>query len=137
MTYIEKQKKTMAMLKFKQRQSENNSEQILNALDDLARPVSSAEIKQHIHQKDLEKAKEDAEDADVTSDKISEYISKNSKTMDLRTIQRWLTKFVQSGLVENKYNKYSLSESGKRHLRFREFARSYGLIALNNIMNCY
>ncbi len=85
MTYVEKQK-IRAMLKFKQRQSENNAKQILNALDDLSRPVSSAEIKQHIHQKDLEKAKEDAEDAedaDVTSYKISAYIAKHSKTMDL------------------------------------------------------
>jgi predicted transcriptional regulator len=57
--------------------------------------------------------------------------------MDLRTIQRWLVKLVERGLVENKYNKYSLSEPGKRHLQFREFVRSYGLIALNNVMNFY
>jgi hypothetical protein len=136
MTYVDKQK-IRAMLKYKQRQSENNSEQILNALDDLSRLVSSTEIKQHIHQNALEKAKDDADDADITSDKISEYIAKHSKTMDLRTIQRWLKKFVKEEIVVKKDNKYSLSESGKRHVQFREFARSYGLIALNNIMNCY
>lgn len=140
MTHVSKEK-IKAMLRHKQLESENNSEIILTALDDLSSAVSSTEIKKFLDQQALHKAKTDAErkydNAEITSHEKKEYIFMHSKTMDLRTIQRWLSKFVQSGLVENKYNKYSLSESGKRHLRFREFARSYGVIALNNIMNCY
>lgn len=130
-----------AMLRYKQLESENNSEVILTSLDDLSIPLSSTEIKKHIDQQALQKAKAYAErklyNGEITSHEFNDYVAKHGKAMDLRTVQRWLTKFVRSRIVEKKYNKYSLSESGKRHLRFREFARSYGLIALNNIMNCY
>jgi hypothetical protein len=129
------------MLNYKHLESKTNSEQILSALYDLSKLVSSTEIEQYIHQTALKRAQEEAErkyaNAEITSSEIDDYITKNSKTMDLRTIQRWLSKFVRTGLVENKNNKYLLSEQGKRHLQFREFARSYGVVALNNIMNCY
>jgi hypothetical protein len=140
MTHVEKEK-IRAMLNYKHLESENNSEIILSALYDLSRLVSSTEIEQYIRQNALKKAKDEAErkysNAEITSSEIDRYIAKNSKTMDLRTIQRWLSKFARTGLVENKNNKYLLSEEGKRHLQFREFTRSYGLVALNHLMNCY
>jgi hypothetical protein len=55
----------------------------------------------------------------------------------LRSVQRWLAVLVKKGFVDRNQNRYSLSIRGKREIQFRAFARSYGSIALNNIMNCH
>jgi len=139
MTNVVKEEQIKAMLNYKQTQSKSNAETILDALDKLEKPSSSTEIKQYLDNKAFSKAQEEAEakynNAEITYAEVQNYIDKNSKTMDLRTVQRWLSELVKRGFVERKYNRYSLTITGKRELQFRAFATSYGLIALNTLMN--
>jgi hypothetical protein len=54
-----------AMIMYKQFQSKNNQESILTALDEVDKPVSSTEIKQHLDQKAFNKTKSKAEDEKI------------------------------------------------------------------------
>jgi len=127
------------MIQSKQRQSKNNQESLLDALDKLDRWASSTEIKHHLDQKASSKAREDAQrkysNGEFSFRDIDVYERKNSSSMDLRTVQRWLVFYVKKGFVEKKHNKYLLSITGKRELRFREYAQAYGTTSLNHIMD--
>ena len=129
------------MIQYKQSQSKGNQESIVVALEELDKPVSSNEIKQHLDQKALQKAQSEADlkhnNAEITDSEIQEYINKNGKSMNLRTVQRWLTGLAKQGFVDKKNNKYSLSVTGKREIQFREFAQGYGGMALKYIMDCH
>jgi hypothetical protein len=129
------------MIEYKQSQSKSNQESIVDALEELDKPVSSKEIKRYLELKALEKAKSEAylkyNNAEITENEIPKYISKNSKAVDLRTVQRWLTRLVKQEFVDRKNNKYSLSVTGKREIQFRQFAQGYGGIALKYIMDCH
>jgi hypothetical protein len=121
-------------------QKKDNREAVLIALDELDRPVSSNEIKQYLDQKASEKAKSEAqqayEDGEITLGDAERYRAKNSKSMDLRTVQRNLAILASGGVIDRKYDRYSLSVKGRREMQFRNFAKGYGNIALNNMMNC-
>lgn len=128
------------MILYKQKQSGDNKEAILMALDNLDKPVSSREIKQYLKDLALGQAKEDFTlkftAGEIDGQDRDSYVSKHSRTMDLRTIQRWIKTFHTKGYVERKeHNKYVLSITGKRELQFREYAQAYGTIALNHIMD--
>ena len=134
-----KEERIRAMLTYKQIQSKSNAETVLVAFDEIGKPASSTEIKRYLDQKALSKAQEEVEakysNAEITHADIKNYIDQNSRTMDLRTVQRWLSELVKRGFIERKYNRYSLTNIGKRELQFRAFATSYGLLALNTLMN--
>ena len=129
------------MIEYKQSQSKSNQDSIIDALEELDKPVLSKEIKRYLESKALEKAQSEAHlkynNAEITKNEISEYIRKNNKSMDLRTVQRWLTRLVKQGFVDRKNYKYSLSVAGKREIQFRQFAQGYGGIALKYIMDCH
>ena len=130
MTNVQYQDQIRSMIQYKQSQSKGNQESIIVSLEELDKPVSSNEIKQHLDQKALQKAQSEADlkhsNAEITDSEIQEYINKNGKSMNLRTVQRWLTGLVKQGFVDKKNNKYSLSVTGKREIQFREFAQGYG-----------
>ncbi len=125
------------MILYKQRQSKANQESLLEALDELDKWSSSTEIKHYLDQKaSSEDAQSKYSNGEFSLRGIEEHVQKNSSSMDLRTVQRWLAFWVKKGFVEKKHNKYLLSITGKRELRFRLFAQAYGTISLNAIMDC-
>jgi hypothetical protein len=129
------------MIEYKQTQSKSNQESIIDALEELDKPVSSKEIKQYLDLKAVQKAKSQAhlmyDNAEITEKDITKYIRKNSRAPDLRTVQRWLTALLKQEFVDRKNNKYSLSVTGKREIQFRQFAQGYGGMALKYIMDCH
>lgn len=141
MTNARYQDQSRSMIEYKQSQSKNNQESIFVVLHELDKPVSTTEIKQYLDQKSLHNAESQAElkynNCEITFNEIKEYVNKNARTIDLRTVQRWLKVLVEKGFVERKNNKYLLSITGKRELQFREFAQGYGTVALNTIMDCH
>ena len=89
------------MTAFKQNQAESNLEEILETLDELKIPSSPAKIRDYMKKKAIEKATQEAikryESAEITSTERDRYIKKYGKTMTLRTIQKWLSKYLEYG----------------------------------------
>jgi hypothetical protein len=128
------------MVEHKQKQSGENLELVLAALDELDKPVSSSEIEHHLRMTAHERAESDVrrryEFGEIGSGDIDR--SRNSNSTSLRTVQRCLEYLRSRGFVERVvHNKYSLSITGKRELMFREFAQAYGTTSLNRIMDVY
>src|SRR4051812_11545006 len=111
MTYVRYEDQFRSMIEYKQSQSKNNQESILFVLHGLDKPVSTTEIKQYLDQKSRHNAQSQAElkysNCEITFNEIKEYVNKNARTMDLRTVQRWLKVLVERGFVDRKNNKYS------------------------------
>jgi len=99
------------MIRYKEKQSNKNLENVLDALEDLNHPVSTAQLKDHLSKK------------------------LNTPPVHVRTLQRWLKVLVDEGFVERRFNKYQLSSSGKRAAQFMQFSKGYGNMALNLLMN--
>lgn len=129
------------MTAFKQNQAESNLEEILETLDELEIPSSPAKIRDHMEKKAIEKATQEAieryESAEITSTERDRYIKKFGKTMTLRTIQKWLSKYLEYGYVGYINNGYYLIAKGKREIQFRNFAKGYGIMALNSLLDLH
>lgn len=107
------------------------------ALHELGKPSSSKEIELYLTKRALEKAQQAYEKSSVPSAERDVYVRTHSKAMNLRTIQRWLKSLLKGGYVIRKENKYLLANLGKREIQFMNFAKGYGNVALNTLMNCY
>jgi hypothetical protein len=129
------------MKEYKQRQAKANEERVFIALKELNKPVSAVAVKDHLDNKAKEEAASEAKrkhnNGELTSDSIEEYVIKKSRSIDLRTVQRWLSTLVRKGFVIRDNNRYYLSDIGKLELQFRYFAQRYGHMALNSLMDCY
>src|SRR5262249_42133463 len=139
MTNVIFREKFRNMVERKQRESRDNLDLIFTVLDELGKPASSNEIKEHMHKTAIKRAKENAkhkyESGEISSNAIKQEELKNTKNMSLRTIQRMLAYSVYKGFVEKRNTKYLLSITGKRELKFRQFAHAYGTTSLNYIMD--
>jgi hypothetical protein len=133
--------KVNAMIKYKERKASENRDAVLNALQDLNKPASVAEIKYHLNEKARKQARLDAEfmynNGELTASEKDEYIVKKGSSMNKRTTRRILYEFIHQGLVIKKDAKFYLSNMGKRDLQFRDFALGYGKLALANLMNSH
>lgn len=107
------------------------------ALHKLGKTSSSKEIEVYLKKKALEEAQQAYEKSYVPSSERDAYVRKHSKVMNLRTIQRWLKSLLKLGFIVKKENKYLLANLGKREIQFMNFAKGYGNVALNTLMNCY
>ena len=129
------------MTAFKQNQAESNLEDILETLDELKIPSSPAKIRDHMEKKAIEQATHEAieryESAEITSTERDRYIKKFGKVMTLRTIQKWLSKYLEYGYVGYINNGYYLIAKGKREIQFRNFAKGYGIMALNSLLDLH
>ena len=138
MTNVVKQNSWKEMITFKQNQAESNLDEILETLDELKIPSSPAQIRDHMERKAIQKATKEAyekyESGEITGTDRDRYIKKFGKTMALRTIQRWLSEYVKFGYVGYINNGYYLIAKGKREIQFRNFAKGYGIMALNSLI---
>lgn len=75
------------------------------------------------------------EQGEITKSERDKYIKKYGKTMTLRTIQKWLSKYLEYGYVGYVSNGYYLIAKGKREILFRNFAKGYGIMALNSLLD--
>jgi hypothetical protein len=57
--------------------------------------------------------------------------------MVLRTIQRWLAKYTAHGYVVYTNNGYYLLAKVKREIQSRSFAKGYGIMALNSLLDLH
>jgi hypothetical protein len=126
-----------AMIKYKQREADTNQQVILMALHELGKPSSSKQIEFYLKKRAIEKAQQAYEESDVPSAERDAYIRTHSKAMNLRTIQRWLKALLKQEFVNKKENKYLLANLGKREIQFMNFAKGYGNVVLNSIMDCH
>jgi hypothetical protein len=127
------------VVEYKQRQSENNLQIILDCLNRFDSPVSTADIFQHFSKVSLDIAKREAQEkyerGEIERDDIDKYIPKNTKRISLRTVQRALKIGVTYGSVQKSSNRYSMTKTGKRELMFKQFAQGYGNMSLNGLMD--
>ena len=124
------------MVERKQRDSRDNLDFLFAVLDELGKPASSNEIEEHMRKRAVQRAKDNAKHKyESSSNAIKGFESENTKNVSLRTIQRKLADCVSQGFVEKRNTKYLLSITGKRELMFRQFARAYGTMSLNDIMD--
>ena len=133
--------KSRRMVEYKQRQSENNLQIILDCLNRFDSPVSTADICQHLRKVSLDIAKREAQEkyerGEIGLADIDKYIRKNTKRISLRTVQRALKTGITYGSVQKIGNKYSMTKTGKRELMFKQFAQGYGNMSLNGLMDLY
>jgi hypothetical protein len=112
MKNVSKHNSWKEMTAFKQNQAESNLDDILEALDELKIPSSPLKIKDHIERKVLEKVTMEAdrmyEQDEINKTERDKYIKKYGKTMTLRTIQKWLSKYTEFGYVGYINNGYHL-----------------------------
>lgn len=131
--------KSRRMVEYKQRQSENNLQIILDCLNRFDSPVSTADIFQHFSKVSLDIAKREAQEkyerGKIGRDDIDKYIRKNTKRISLRTVQRALKTGITYGSVQKIGNKYSMTKIGKRELMFKQFVQGYGNMSLNGLMD--
>ncbi len=141
MTNVAKQNSWKEMITFKQNQAESNLDEILETLDELKNPSSPTQIRDHMKRKANEKATKEAnekyESGEITKTDRDKYIKKFGKTMSIRTIQRWLARYTAHGYVAYTYNGYYLLAKGKREIQFRSFAKGYGIMALNSLLDLH
>lgn len=127
------------MVEYKQRQSENNLQIILDCLNRFDSPVSTADIFQHFSKVSLDIAKREAQEeyekGEIGLADIDKYIRKNTKRISLRTVQRVLKTGITYGSVQKTGNKYSMTKIGKRELMFKQFVQGYGNMSLNGLMD--
>jgi hypothetical protein len=103
--------------------------------------VSSSEIKMYIDGQTTElnqqiklDIQERYQNGEFPRNEILHHInSQHKKSMNLRTMQRWLSKLKEEGLLDYKDNKYSLSKKAKSDVRY--FATQAGRSALASLMN--
>ena len=143
MTNVVFREKFRGMVEHKQRQSRDNLDFLFAVLDELGKPASSNEIEEHTRKRAVLRAKDRKyeimrakyESGDISCNAVKEFEREKTKNMSLRTIQRMLTYCVSKGFVEKRNTKYLLSITGKRELKFRQFAQAYGTASLNDIMD--
>jgi hypothetical protein len=127
------------IIQYKGQQAFDNRELVLNVLNAQNKPVSSTEIVLFLMEEANTRASNEFEkkytDGQISYQKKESYLHEYAKSMDLRTVQRWLRIFVTDGYVVRKANKYILSSKGKREMQFRQYAQAYGIISLNSIMD--
>jgi DNA-binding transcriptional ArsR family regulator len=103
--------------------------------------VSSSEITKYLDGKTTElnqqiklEIQERYQNGEFPKNEIQYHInSQCKKSMNLRTVQRWLSKLKEEGLLEYKDNKYSLSKKAISDVRY--FAAQIGWSALAGLMN--
>lgn len=131
--------KSRRMVEYKQRQSENNLQIILDCLNRFDSPVSTVDIFQHLSKVSLDIAKGEAQEkyerGEIGLADIDKYIRKNTKRISLRTVQRALKIGITYGSVQKIGNKYSMTKIGKRELMFKQFVQGYGNMSLNGLMD--
>ena len=141
MTNVDKHNSWKEMITFKQNQAESNVQEILWALDELKIPSTPTQIRDHMEREAKERATKEAnekyESGEITKPDRDRYIKKFGKTMTLRTIQRWLSKYTSYGYVAYSYNGYYLLAKGKREIQFRNFSKLYGTMAIMTAVHHY
>lgn len=111
---------------------------MLDAVNELGN-TSSEGIKKYLDSKAARitalKARKKHENFEITSSQVQDYIDKNNKPIDIRTIQRCLKDLTEQGLIDTKNNQYSLSRKARFNIKY--FAWRFGGLALNCLMETH
>jgi len=113
------------LIEHKERQAKENRDAVLNSVRELV-TASSVRIKDHLdlkstqlNQQVKERAERMYEKGEVTEKEKLEYVNKQTtKSIDLRSIQRWLKILTREGLLNKTGNTYFLSEIAKSDIRY-------------------
>lgn len=139
MTNVTSIEKFRRMVDYKQGESKDNLEIVFDCINEFGNPVSAREILQRLDKIFLDTAKRDAQEkyerGEIVHSYIDKHIRKNKKRISLRTVQRALKTLVTYGSVQKSADRYSITDTGRRELRFRQFTQSYGTMSLNGLMD--